>query len=143
MEKARSCLHFPSSAASHRALTWEGAAEAMPAKMTTCCLWKVSLFPYKVILKGKYQQLRRLEKVYFQTCNNLLVNNVQLLLGFVLLESVPTLCATWGCGRAVQCAGRLAGSQADTHLSFTTWYTASCVHGLPHTPKHQDTAHSS
>lgn len=52
--KSRSCLYFPSAAASHRALTWEGAAKAMPAKMTTCCLWKVSLFPYKVILKGKH-----------------------------------------------------------------------------------------
>uniref|UniRef100_A0A8C0VJV7 Insulin-like growth factor-binding protein 7 n=1 Tax=Cyanistes caeruleus TaxID=156563 RepID=A0A8C0VJV7_CYACU len=37
-----------------RVLTWEGAAEAMPAKITGCCLWKGSLFPYKVILKGKY-----------------------------------------------------------------------------------------
>lgn len=55
MGKAKSCLHFASAAASHRALTWEGAAEAVPAKMTRCCLRKVSLFfPYKVILKGKY-----------------------------------------------------------------------------------------
>lgn len=54
MGKGRSCLHFPSAAASRRALTWEGAAEAVPAQMSRCCLPKVSSSPYKVILKGKY-----------------------------------------------------------------------------------------
>lgn len=37
-----------------RALTWEGAAEAMPARMSRCCLRKIFSSPYKEILKAKY-----------------------------------------------------------------------------------------
>lgn len=147
MGKARSCLRFPSASASRRVLTWEGAAEAMPARMSRCCLQKVSPSPYKVILKGKYfpgnlgdwsGSIFRLARA----CEG------ERCLGFALIccltGSVPSLCSTRGCGTALQCSGGLAGNQAGAHASFSVRHTTSYVRGqdFPRTPKLQGIPHS-
>ena len=46
MGKARSCSRFPSAAASRSVLTWEGAAEAMPAGMSKMLLTEG--FPFSI-----------------------------------------------------------------------------------------------
>lgn len=132
MGKARSCLHLPSAAASRRALTWEAAAEAVPARMSRCCLLKVSPSPYKVILKGKYfpSNLGDWSRSIFRharACEG------EQCLAFALIcclvESVPSLCFTRGHGAVMQCSGGLAGNQAGAHASFSMWYTAFYVCG--------------
>lgn len=143
MGKARSWLCFPSAAASLRALTWEGAAEAMPARMSRRCLRKVSPSPYKVILKGKYFPSNFVDwsGSVFRLAGMLArMNNVWLLLSVaVSLGSIPSLCSSWGCGTVVWGSGELAGSQAGTHASFSVGFAALCVCGrdFPRAPKHQ------
>lgn len=132
MGKARSRLHFPSAAASRRALTWEGAAEAVPARMSRCCLLKVFPSPYKVILKGKYfpSNLGDWSRSIFRHAR---ACEAEQCLAFALIcclvESVPSLCFTWGHGTVMQCSGGLAGNQAGAHASFSMWYTAFYVCG--------------
>lgn len=124
MGKGRSCLHFPSAAASRRALTWEGAAEAMPARMSRCCLPKVSSSPYKVIWKGKYfpSNLGGWSGSIFRPAR---VCEGEPCLAFALIccltGNVPSLCFTRGCGTAMRHPGGLAGNQAGVHRFVWSW----------------------
>lgn len=107
-----------------RALTWEGAAEAMPARMSRCCLRKIFPSPYKEILKAKYfssnlgnwsGSIFRLARV----CEGLSS------FFFDLLShggGVPSLCFM------LACSGGLAGNLGGTRMSFSVWYAASYVH---------------
>lgn len=116
MRKVRSCLCFPSAAASCRVLTWEGAAEAMPARMSRCCLQKVSPSPYKEILKGNYfpRSLGDWSGSIFRlarACES--EQCLALVLICCLTGNVLSLCFMQGC------SGELARNQADTHASFS------------------------